>query len=319
MKSSVSFALAATWCAVIAVPVVATAQTPVQVSQPWVRATVPHQPATGAFMQLQSTAPLQLIAVDSPVAKTVELHEMRLGNDIMRMRQVAGIAVPPGQTVALQPGGYHVMLIGLHQPVTAGQQVPLTLTFETAQGERLTQVVQAEVRALGAAGGHAAGTSHAAPAPAAAGHGAGHAGHAASAAGSGHAMPRHPTASALPAAVVIESCWVRALPAPLPSAAYFTLRNGADHAIVLERVAAPGFGHVMLHTTEVRDGMAAMASVPHVEAGPGETVTFAPGGLHVMLEQPAAELTVGGQLPLTFETRGHAPREVACEIRSARG
>lgn len=315
MKSSVSLALAAMGCAVIAMPAVAIAQTPVQVSQPWVRATVPHQPSTGAFMQLQSTAPLQLIAVDSPVAKTVELHEMRLENDIMRMRQVAGIALPPGQPVALQPGGYHVMLIGLHQPVTAGQQVPLTLTFETVQGERLTHVVQAEVRALGASGGHAAGTSHGAPAPAAAGHGGGHAGHAAPAAGSGHAM--HPTP--LPAAVVIESCWVRALPAPLPSAAYFTLRNGADHAIVLERVAAPGFGHVMLHTTEVRDGMAAMAPVPQIEAEPGETVTFAPGGLHVMLEQPAAELTVGGQLPLTFETRGHAPREVACEIRSARG
>jgi len=69
--------------------------------------------------------------------------------DVMRMRAVPALALPAGQTVELKPGGYHVMLMDLKAPVKAGEVVPLTLTLESAGGQRSTLDIQAEVRALG--------------------------------------------------------------------------------------------------------------------------------------------------------------------------
>jgi copper(I)-binding protein len=128
---------------------------------------VANQSATGAFMKLTAPAATRLVEVRSPVAGIVEVHEMKLDGDVMRMRAVPALPLPAGQMVELKPGGYHVMLMDLKGPVKAGDAVPLTLVFEGADGKRLTQDVKATARAL------------AAPAPAAAGgHGSGHgAGH----------------------------------------------------------------------------------------------------------------------------------------------
>jgi copper(I)-binding protein len=143
------------------------AQSPVQVQDAWARATVANQSATGAFMKLTAPAATRLVEVRSPVAGIVEVHEMKLDGDVMRMRAVPALPLPAGQTVELKPGGFHVMLMDLKGPVKAGDAVPLTLVFEGADGKRLTQDVKATARAL------------AAPAPAAVGgHGSGHgAGH----------------------------------------------------------------------------------------------------------------------------------------------
>ncbi len=143
------------------------AQSPVQVQDAWARATVANQSATGAFMKLTAPAATRLVEVRSPVAGIVEVHEMKLDGDVMRMRAVPALPLPAGQTVELKPGGFHVMLMDLKGPVKAGDAVPLTLVFEGADGKRQTQDVKATARAL------------AAPAPAAAGgHGSGHgAGH----------------------------------------------------------------------------------------------------------------------------------------------
>lgn len=121
----------------------------VQVTDAWVRATVPQQQATGAFMQLRATQDSRLVAVRSPLTPNAEVHEMALENDVMKMRQVPAIALPAGKTVDLKPGGYHVMLLNLKQPVKAGDTVPLTLVFERANGQRETVEVQAPVRPLG--------------------------------------------------------------------------------------------------------------------------------------------------------------------------
>lgn len=132
----------------------------VEVSDAWVRATVPQQRATGAFMTLTSKDGARLVAAESPAAKIVEVHEMSMSADnVMRMRQVDAVELPAGKAVELKPGGYHVMLIDLAEQVKEGAHVPLTLTIETADGKRESVEVEATARALtqqhgGASSGH---------------------------------------------------------------------------------------------------------------------------------------------------------------------
>ena len=124
----------------------------VDVKDAWVRATVAQQKATGAFMQLTSKADVRVVEVRSPVAGVAQIHEMALDKDVMRMREVKGLALPAGQTVELKPGGYHVMLMDLKGQVKAGDVVPVTLVLEGKDGKRSTLEVKAAVRALGGAG-----------------------------------------------------------------------------------------------------------------------------------------------------------------------
>ncbi|VVP67082.1 hypothetical protein PS918_00512 [Pseudomonas fluorescens] len=121
-----------------------------QVSDAWVRATVAGQPSTGAFMTLQADTDSQLLSVQSPVAKTVQIHQMSMKDDVMRMGQVKSLPLPAGQAVSLDPQGYHIMLLDLTAQVAEGSKVPLTLTVENAKGEKETIQVEAEARALGA-------------------------------------------------------------------------------------------------------------------------------------------------------------------------
>lgn len=125
----------------------ALAQPPVQVLSPWVRATVPGQTATGAFMTLSASQDTRLVAVRSPRAgTTAEIHQMTLSGDVMRMREIPGIDLPAGQGVALAPGGYHIMLYGLRAPLRAGDVEPLELVFRNRAGERRTLRVKVPVR-----------------------------------------------------------------------------------------------------------------------------------------------------------------------------
>jgi len=114
----------------------------------WVRATVPQQHATGAFMTLDATLDSKLVRAASPVSDHVELHEMVLQDDVMKMRQVPSIALPAGQVVELKPGGYHIMLLDLKHQIREGEAVPLTLTFEHSDGRQETVTVQAPVKPL---------------------------------------------------------------------------------------------------------------------------------------------------------------------------
>ena len=147
MKTRVALTL---FAAALALP--AAAQ--VQVSDPWVRSTVPAQKATGAFMTLKSAGEAKLVSAASPVAKVVEVHEMAMKDNVMQMRAVESIALPAGKAVALKPGGYHVMLMELVKPIDAGASVPITLTFVGKDGKKFTQEVKAEARAPGDDGKH---------------------------------------------------------------------------------------------------------------------------------------------------------------------
>jgi copper(I)-binding protein len=142
-------ALRAALLAVLALSA-AQASAQVDISQPWVRATVAQQKATGAFFQLKAKADSRLVEVRSSVAGLVEVHEMAMEGDVMKMRAVPSLALPAGKTVELKPGGYHVMLMNLKAPIKAGDSVPLTLIFEGADKQRETVEIKAEARQLGA-------------------------------------------------------------------------------------------------------------------------------------------------------------------------
>ena len=126
-------------------------QAQTRVQDAWVRGTVPQQRATGAFMQLSSTAGGKLVSVSTPAAGVVEIHEMKMDGSTMQMRPVPSLDLPAGQVVALKPGGYHVMLLDLKAPLNSGDTVVLNLVVEARDGKRETLVVKAPVRALGAA------------------------------------------------------------------------------------------------------------------------------------------------------------------------
>jgi copper(I)-binding protein len=120
----------------------------VVVKDPWVRATVPQQTATGAFMQLSSPADAKLVSASSPVAGVVELHEMVMEKDVMKMRAIPAINIPAGKGAELKPGGYHVMLMNLKSQRKEGEVVAITLVVEGKDKKRQTLEVKAPVKAL---------------------------------------------------------------------------------------------------------------------------------------------------------------------------
>ena len=122
----------------------------VTVSDAWVRGTVAQQKTTGLFFKITSKQGGKLVAVASPVARSVELHQMSMKNDVMSMRDISSLALPAGKTVSLEPNAVHVMLVDIVHPLSAGDVVPATLTIEDAKGKRETVQLQAKVEALGA-------------------------------------------------------------------------------------------------------------------------------------------------------------------------
>ena len=133
----------------------------VEVRDAWIRIAVRGQSGTGAFMTLAAPSGARLVGASTPVAGNAEVHEMKMDGNVMRMRAVAGgLELPPRQAVALEPGGYHLMLTGLKQPLVAGETVPLTLEFIDREGRKGVARLQVPVRAAAAGGEDAAATTH---------------------------------------------------------------------------------------------------------------------------------------------------------------
>ncbi len=118
---------------------------------PYARPTAPAQPTGGGYLSVVNKgSDDRLVSATAPVAQSVQLHSMRMEGDVMRMREVAAIELPAGQTVELKPGGWHLMLIGLKAPLAVGQSFPVRLVFEKAG----TVTVEVKVEAPGAADLH---------------------------------------------------------------------------------------------------------------------------------------------------------------------
>jgi periplasmic copper chaperone A len=126
----------------------------------WVRSSVAGQQGTGAFMRITSPQPLKLVGVSTPVAGVAEVHEMKMEGDVMLMRPVTQLDLPAGKTVELKPGGYHLMLLDLKQPLPKDSVVPLTLVLRDAKGResRMELKVPVAVRAPASATGAPAAT-----------------------------------------------------------------------------------------------------------------------------------------------------------------
>lgn len=105
----------------------------INISLPFTRATLPNAPVGGGFLTIENEGPQadRLISASSPAADVVQIHEMAMEGEVMKMRQLAdGLELPAGETVVLAPGGYHLMFMGLKQAFVEGETVPVTLVFE---------------------------------------------------------------------------------------------------------------------------------------------------------------------------------------------
>lgn len=140
---------------------------------------------------------------------------------------------------------------------------------------------------------------HASPQPA---------GHASSPA-SAHAAPLD--------GVSVQDCWIRNMPAGLPSGGYFTVRNSGTAPVELSGISSPAYGMTMLHQTVTRGGMARMEHVDTVEVPAQGELAFKPGSYHAMLEKPTSELSVGQSVPLTFQFQGGGQVQAQCALRPA--
>jgi hypothetical protein len=123
----------------------------VQIKDAWARATPAKTDTGAAYLTIVSPTPDHLISVSSPVAKKAGLHTMTMEGSVMKMRPLEKVDVPANQPVTLKPGGMHIMLQGLNEPLQAGQSFPLTLTFEKA-GQQQVEVAVEKVGAMGPEG-----------------------------------------------------------------------------------------------------------------------------------------------------------------------
>jgi copper(I)-binding protein len=133
---------------ILAAALLASAAAPAQVTvdKPWVRTTVAQQSTTAAYLTITSVRGGKLVTASSPVAAAVDVHEMKMEGDLMKMRRVDALPLPAGQAVEFKPNGYHLMMTGLKAPVKAGDVVLLKLIVEDAKGQRETVEVKATAR-----------------------------------------------------------------------------------------------------------------------------------------------------------------------------
>jgi copper(I)-binding protein len=143
--------LAVSLLAVLAMAAATARAAGVEVTGAWARATMPGQKVAGVYMDLRSDKAARLVGVESKVAGSAEVHEMRNDGGVMRMRHVEALDLPAGRTVKLAPGGFHVMLFELNQPLKPGDKVRLTLKVDRG-GKREDVQVVAVVKPASAAG-----------------------------------------------------------------------------------------------------------------------------------------------------------------------
>jgi copper(I)-binding protein len=113
-----------------------------EVNNAWAGATPGKSENGAAYVTIQSPTADRLVSASTPVAKKAELHTMSMQGMVMKMRPISGVDIPADQPVSLKPGGEHIMLMGLNQPLREGQSFPLTLDFEKAGPRTVTVAVE---------------------------------------------------------------------------------------------------------------------------------------------------------------------------------
>ena len=122
----------------------------IEINDAYVRATPPGLPNSAAFMQIENTTSkdISITKVSSPIAKFVELHAHDMKNGVMKMYQVKRITVPNHGKVSLQPGGFHIMLIGLHKPLKEGETVTFTLGLSNGDTKTITAPIKSVMNGM---------------------------------------------------------------------------------------------------------------------------------------------------------------------------
>ena len=118
----------------------------IAIESAWTRATPPNAQVAGGFLAINNrgTADDRLLGGSSPVAERIEVHEMTMDGDVMKMRPLQdGLTVPAGGSVELKPGGYHLMMTGLKQPLKQGETIDVALEFAHAGTVGVTFSVEA--------------------------------------------------------------------------------------------------------------------------------------------------------------------------------
>ena len=116
------------------------------IDHPWSRTLRPVAPSTYGYLSIANHGEQadELLGADTPAADKVEIHEHKHVDGLMKMQQVQTLPIAPGETLVLQPGGYHLMLFNLKQPLVAGEHFPLTLHFSKAGDVEVVVNEQAE-------------------------------------------------------------------------------------------------------------------------------------------------------------------------------
>lgn len=124
----------------------------IEIGHPAARASLPSARTGAGYLTLTNTGAEEdrLVAATGAIAERIEIHETVVTDGVARMRPLDGLALPPGETVALEPGGLHLMLLGLTAPLAEGERVPVTLSFEEAGDIE----VELHVEAMGAGEDH---------------------------------------------------------------------------------------------------------------------------------------------------------------------
>lgn len=137
------------WAGLVALFCAATASADeVKVTEAWARATAPGQDSASIQLIVTSDKAGALVAGESGIAKTVEIHTMVMEGNMMKMRAIEELLLPAKTAVSLGADGNHIMLIGLKKPLKAGEKVPFALTIKFANGSKTTVKAEALVKPL---------------------------------------------------------------------------------------------------------------------------------------------------------------------------
>jgi copper(I)-binding protein len=121
----------------------------VRITGVWARATVPGQAVGVAYLTIASAVPVALVRVETDAAKQVQLHNMRMNQGVMEMREHKELKIAANEVLALAPGGMHLMLLGLKKPLKAGEKIFLAFTFVDKTHTEVTSTIDVPIRPIG--------------------------------------------------------------------------------------------------------------------------------------------------------------------------
>jgi periplasmic copper chaperone A len=132
---------------IVALLITTSAFAEVTISDVWVRTTAPGQKVAGAYLQIISSEDAKITGGASPISEALELHEMSMKGDVMKMRSLDSIELPAGKQISLKPGGLHIMLMGIKSQIKDGDTVPIELIITAKDGKHKALPLMAQAKA----------------------------------------------------------------------------------------------------------------------------------------------------------------------------